>query len=263
MLPVPLNLPTLPGVHQQALALLARDADPNELAEIVRADPALAASVLRMANSAASMPLVPVTSVDAAIVRLGMEQLHRIVAAAVLRYSFASMRTSLVDGTEMWRHLTVTAMLAEHLVPRPLARAAFTGGILHDLGRLTMIDVQPERYSRVVRMAWDGIPTAEAETRMFGVDHCEWGADVAEHWRLAPELVDVIAAHHEGGGPLADAVREARRIANVLGVGDGVVEGGPPELDPESPDGKVVSLFGGREQLHQRVSSFQRAIEAA
>jgi putative nucleotidyltransferase with HDIG domain len=173
------------------------------------------------------------------------------------------MRTSLVDGTEMWRHLTVTAMLAEHLVPRTLARSAFTAGILHDLGRLTMIDVQPERYSRVVRMAWEGVPTSEAETKMFGVDHCEWGADVAEHWRLAPELVDVVAAHHEGGGPLADAVREARRIASVLGVGDGVVRGGPPELDPDSSDGKVVSLFGGREQLDQQVRSFQRALEAA
>lgn len=263
MLPVPLNLPTLPGVHHQALALLARDADADELAEIVRADPALAASVLRMANSAASMPVEPLTSVDMAIVRLGMAQLHRVVAAAVLRYSFSSMRTSLVDGTEMWRHLTVTAMLAEHLVPRALARSAFTAGILHDLGRLTMIEVQPERYSRVVRMAWDGIPAAEAESKMFGVDHCEWGADVAAHWRLGPELVDVIAAHHDGGGPLADAVSEARRIASALGVGDGVVAGGPPEVDPDSPEGKVVGLFGGREQLDQRVNSFQRALQAA
>jgi putative nucleotidyltransferase with HDIG domain len=263
MLPIPLNLPTLPGVHHQALALLARDADADELAEIVRADPALAASVLRMANSASSMPVVPVTSVDTAIVRLGMEQLHRVVAAAVLRYSFSSMRTSLVDGTEMWRHLTVTAMLAEHLVPRALVRSAFTAGILHDIGRLTMIDVQPERYSRVVRMAWDGVPTAEAESKMFGVDHCEWGADVAAHWRLGPDLVDVIAAHHEGGGPLADAVREARKISSALGVGDGVVHGAPPELDPESPEGKVVALFGGKEQLDQRVNSFQRALAAA
>ena len=42
-----------------------------------------------------------------------------------------------------------------------------------------------------MRMAWDGVPTAEAESTMFGVDHCEWGADVAAHWRLGPDLVDV------------------------------------------------------------------------
>ena len=137
---VPPNLPSLPPAKAQAIALLANEhADPADLADTISLDPSLSASVLRGANSASSAPVSPVTSVEVAVVGLGVVEVRRIVAAAVLGQGFGGLERSDVDVDEMWRHVIVTALLAERLVAKEQARQAFTAGILHDLGRLVMI----------------------------------------------------------------------------------------------------------------------------
>ena len=260
---VPLTLPPMPAAQAQAIALLSDpDAEPSEFAEAVALDPGLSASVLRGANSAASAPMSPVTSVDVAVIRMGTSEIRRIVAAAVLGQAFPGLREAKVDAAELWRFIIMSAFLAERSAPAPLARPAFTAGILHDIGRLTLISMEPANYGRVVDMVRDGADARYAETEVFGVDHCQFGAQVATAWKFAPMLVDAVAHHHEGGGVLAEAVKNGNRIAFGLGMGDGVQPGPEATLDPDGPEAALISELGGEQALGERVEWFREALAA-
>ena len=264
MQPIPLSLPPLPVVQAQAVALLSDpDAEPKDLAEAVSLDPSLSAAVLRAANSASSAPISPVTSVDVAVVRMGTSEIRRIVAAGVLGGSFSGLQEANIDSDEVWRYVIVTASITEHVAPDALARPAFTAGVLHDVGRLVMIATQPQAYAEVVAMVHEGADARYAETQVFGVDHAQWGAEVAEVWRFAPMLVEAIAQHHEGGHPLADAVRHASQLTAALGIGDGVQPVYEATLDLQSPQGGVIVRLGGEEGLRERVAWFRGALSSA
>ena len=260
---VPLTLPPMPAAQAQAISLLSNaDAEPSELAEAVALDPGLSASVLRGANSASSAPISPVTSVDVAVIRMGTSEVRRIVAAAVLGQAFPGLREASVDAAELWRLIIMSAFLAERSAPDPLARPAFTAGILHDIGRLTLISMEPENYSRVVAMVRDGADARYAEVEVFGVDHCQFGAQVATAWNFAPMLVDAVAHHHEGGNVLAEAVKNGNDIAFALGMGDGVQPAPEPTLDPDGPEAVLISELGGEQTLGERVEWFREALAA-
>jgi HD-like signal output (HDOD) protein len=253
----------MPAAQAQAIALLSNpDADPSELSEAVALDPGLSAAVLRAANSASSAPISPVTSVDVAVIRMGTSEIRRIVAAAVLGQSFPGLKEANVDAPEMWRFIILTAFLAERAAPDALGRPAFTAGILHDIGRLTMISMEPANYARVVAMVRDGADARYAEAEIFGVDHCAFGAQVAAAWQFAPMLVDAVAHHHEGGNVLAEAIKSGNQIAHGLGLGDGVQPAVEPTLDPEGPEAALISELGGEQALGERVEWFREALAA-
>lgn len=260
---VPLTLPPMPAAQAQAIALLSDpDADPSELSEAVALDPGLSAAVLRAANSAASAPISPVTSVDVAVIRMGTSEIRRIVAASVLGQAFPGLEEAKVDAPEMWRFIIMTAFLAERAAPEALSRAAFTAGILHDIGRLTMISMEPSNYARVVEMVRDGADSRYAETEVFGVDHCAFGAQVAATWKFAPMLIEAVAHHHEGGNVLAEAIKHANHVAHSLGLGDGVRPPLEPTLDPDGPEAELINELGGERALGERVEWFREALAA-
>ena len=260
---VPLTLPPMPAAQAQAIALLSdSDAEPKELAEAVSLDPGLSASVLRAANSAASAPVSPVTSVDVAVIRMGTAEIRRIVAAAVLGQAFPGLKEAGIEAAEMWRFIIMTSFLAERSAPDALSRPAFTAGILQDIGRLTMISTQPEAYAEVVTMVRDGADARYAEKQIFEADHCQFGAEVAAAWNFAPMLVEAVGHHHEGGNVLAQAVRRGNQIAMALGMGDGVTPASEPTLESDSPEAMLIHDLGGEDALGQRVEWFRGALAA-
>ena len=124
---IPLSLPPLPAAQAQAVTLLSDpDAEPSELAEAVALDPSLTAAVLQGANSAASAPITPVTSVDVAVIRMGTAEVRRIVAAGVLGGSFAGLAEANIDADVIWRYLITTALICESAAPPALARSTAT-----------------------------------------------------------------------------------------------------------------------------------------
>ena len=100
----------------------------------------------------------------------------------------------------------------------------------------------------------------EAERLIFGYDHAERGAGLAEAWGLAEELTRAIGAHHAGGDePLAQAVFEARLIARGLGIGDGLSPPPQPEPTELASAPQVLAQAGGPERLAKRVDWYRAA----
>lgn len=261
-LPVPPDLPPLPVPRARAMVLLWNpDADTDDFTSVVEADPGLTSAVLRAANSAASAPLVRLTDIQQAIVRVGLAAARHIVSTAVMRAQFGRLEESGVDGDEMWRHLLATAILTEELAADfDDGHSAFGAALLHDIGRLAMASQGAARYAQVLSVARADGDVAAAERRVFGTDHAAWGARICEAWRLPEVFADVAARHHD---PDADGVAgdvcHAREIAWRLGFGDGVYAPAVEAFEGTDEEHALLERLGGLGGLMARLRWYRDA----
>ena len=74
-MPAALEVPALPIAYVRALQLLREpDAEIDQLVRVGNDDPAFAAALIRLANSAESSPLSRVRTIRGAVVRLGIPE---------------------------------------------------------------------------------------------------------------------------------------------------------------------------------------------
>jgi len=238
------------------------------VAAVAEGDPALTATLLRAANSAASSPLDQVRRTADALVRLGVDDSRGIILATLLQDAATqALERSEIDVDALWRHTLAVALLTEAtcsadpalVAIRPLA---FTTGVLHDIGRLVLAAQHPRRYARVVRLVERGTPVLEAELSQFSTDHAAFGGGVALAWGLPEVIAGAIAAHHSGGSPLAEALRQAIALSHALGIGDGVQPAPVPSLDFAAQSAAPLRLIGGPGVLLKRIEWFRSALGA-
>ena len=260
---ITLDIPPLPVASAHAWGLI-RHPDPtvDDLARIVNGDAGFTSAVLRAANSAASAPIEPVSTGRDAIVRLGVSEGRRIVLAVTLNTTFRGLAGSGIDEGELWRHLIATATIADMLAAGETHQhEAFTAGLLHDVGRLAMAARDPRRYGEVVALLSDEVTLIEAEERVFGHSHLEWGESIGWNWGFPAGLTAAIGDHHRGrASELAQTVAEARRLAYGMGIGNGIVP--PPDPDPGA-DARVVPALlalGGVGLVADRIGWFEGAL---
>jgi putative nucleotidyltransferase with HDIG domain len=258
------ELPVLPAAHAQALIIVGDPAvEIADVAEAVSADPALTSAVLRAANSAASAPIEPVTTADRAVTRIGLQGTRNIVTAVVVDASLGNLHGAGIDPDELWRHLVICALVANEALEPGERGAAFTAGLLHDVGRMAMAHAAADRYAQVAEAVGAGADPRAAEQRVFGYDHEQCGAGVASAWALPGELIEAIEHHHEpGGSRLSDAVITGRRVASALDAGDGLLT--PPQVaEPLTLDERVlVAALGGASALEARVGWFRGTLHS-
>jgi putative nucleotidyltransferase with HDIG domain len=175
------------------------DTDIDALAKRIAQDQAIAARVLRVANSPFYGLQSRVGSIHDAIVVLGLSSvLSR--AGCSRHHGPAGGRCPEFSQSRFWRHVLGVAAAARALA-RPLRRPPeplFVAGLLHDIGRLAMMTIYPEELCGVLADAQTRDCTlVEAEFRHFGFDHSTVGAELARRWNFPAEIIDALAWHHD------------------------------------------------------------------
>ncbi len=269
---MPQQLPVLPPARARVLTIVSSPVpDPHEVTEIVRSDPALAAAVMGAANSAWSAPRAAVRSVERAVIRIGPRETLQIVGAAVLSSTFEDLERAGLDVDHLWRHVVACGLLTELLIdadaPRDVRAAAYSAGLLHDIGRLGMAAERPGDYAQVVARARAGASVLEVEHQVFRAAHTVRGVEAADAWSIPGVIHSSILGHHdppEHLSPLARATARAVQIAWRLGIGDGVlIPGGDEDESLTAEDEWVLSQIGGPDALHARVEWFRSAMRPA
>src|ERR1035441_8323887 len=185
--------PQFPAIATKVLRVLSHDdANVREISDFIRADAALAAGLLRTANSALYAFPAPIISIQNALMMLGFEEVRRFVLTFSTQNFFqTSMRLDLLRG--MWRHSLACAWISEDLsaacsLPQGRGDPAYTAGLLHDIGRLGLFVLHPREYAAMISGPADGRSLPEREREALGIDHCEAGGWLARRWDL-PEIV--------------------------------------------------------------------------
>ena len=183
-----LRLPPFPQVAVRVLQL-AKDENVqlHQLCDLISSDPAFASEVLSVANSLLYAPHYPSTSILQAVTVLGANTLQGMcVTVGVRAYLGKTMRYPAMRN--LWRHNLACAIVAQRLAAVGFIDrdAAFTAGILHDVGRMGLALIQPAAYATLLEKHQGVSATLlDAERVLFGWDHCETGRQVGRRLEAA------------------------------------------------------------------------------
>ncbi len=210
-----LDLPPL-SQASAAIAAMAADGDANTavLAQRVEGDPTVAAHVLRVANSAALSPRLPIVTMSQAIAWLGMGEIQSIATAVAVRSRLFAGTAHAGLLKHMWRTSVATAYWAREIArPRRIAvDLAHLCGLLHRIGRPVVL--------RCLAQIPDGREASlDARSRCDLIDRFEQvaGAALCSLWNL-PAPVSTTIEHWRDGDYRGDWERQIHqvRLAELL-----------------------------------------------
>jgi len=257
------QLPPYPGIVAEVERELAKsEPAPSRVATILTRDPALCASILRVANSAAQASRSEATTPAQAIVRLGLRQIRRVVLTAALVQRWPAQRA--VDQKAFWNHSIAVALMANELpkyttvpIPNDVQEATFTAGVLHDLGAMVLARAFPDQYAELsTQRQQTGRSAVSLELEHWGIDHGEVGGIVACRWHLPEPLRDAVAFHHQPWQSssehrlLTQLIHVADFLCSCQGINRGE-SGIPDDFDNATWDGLGLRI----EQAHSLFDS--------
>lgn len=228
------TMPAIPAVFLPLLKLLGNpeDVPVDEVVRLVSYDGTIAAQCLRMAGSPLFGLAQAPKSIKAAVVSLGMRRVQTILLTCCLGQAFPAKKWAL-DPTVFWRHSLGCALVCRKFSEK-LAGAdhekAYTAGLLHDIGFMVNCVAFAGEFGKAMETAsQEGIPLYEAELAGMGFSHCETGLALAEKWKLADDIAEVIAHHHaveqsQKSQPLVALVHLSDLLCRMRGLGYGYYE---------------------------------------
>ena len=214
------GLPAAPALYQR-LGEMAGDSRVGlaQVAAAVETDPAIAAQVLRVANSAWLGLRRQVADVRDALGFLGIDLVRKLTLTVEL-YAKLGPRASAggVDVAALQHRAALTARLTASLLAPADRAVATTAGLLHDVGVLALASARPDHWRATRELIRDGAHPLDAEIEVFGCTHATAGAILLNRWGLPLQIADAVAFHEEArrdsavGLDLAGAVYLASRL---------------------------------------------------
>jgi putative nucleotidyltransferase with HDIG domain len=194
------SLPPLPMVVYRVLSLADKgEISPAEIAKVVGEDQAIAAKILRVANSSYYGLSRRVTQLSRAVSMLGTVGLRNIVLGIAARDALSNGALHNKDHLALWRHSIAVAacseLIARHVIYRP-PEEAFVAGLLHDIGQLAMMAIYPQGLDEVSHQQGRGVKFLELERNQYGLDHTQAGFRILSRWRLPDAFCAVAQKHH-------------------------------------------------------------------
>ncbi len=222
------SITAMPGAAQKAFALASNPkAEARDFVEVIEVDEALSARVIKIANSVFFDRGKKSSSIDEAVVVIGLNELRNLLNANALADIF---KTSHPARAQLWAHDIGVALTARQLAQVHLPSSidsVFLAGLMHDIGKLLLIQRCAEDYSKILsRVEETGEDFCLVESEFFPFDHTEVGQLIAEKWNFSPELESVISLHHKvnfdspnKGTGVLELVAAANIITHSLGLG--------------------------------------------
>ncbi len=179
-------------------AIANRTEDMIAIESLILSDQALAAETLRAANSPFYCGISPVRTIRTALVRLGTQQMRRLVILASERNKYKARNPDLQKMLfNLWGHASTTALSAQWLSKRlrstGIEEICFLGGLLHDIGKLIILRAIDEiGKSEGNQFLLESIQSLD---EVLPAVHCQLGYSLLQKWNI-PEIYCQIARDH-------------------------------------------------------------------
>ncbi|MCG6551428.1 MAG: HDOD domain-containing protein [Candidatus Magnetominusculus sp. LBB02] len=197
------KVPALSPTIAKIVTLTSNDTSSAvDLVQAIKLDPALTAKVLNLINSSYFGMPQEVTSINRAIILLGMNTIKNLALSAEVLSSFNPSKGALFNVDKFWQHSLACAisakLIAKRIIADPVKREEyFITGLIHDIGKIFFIKHFARDYLSMVKKVGSADNLNHKERLLFTMDHSEVGALIAEKWALPPDLVMAIRLHHE------------------------------------------------------------------
>jgi len=217
------EIATLPEVTVKIIEIVENPkSTARDLHDVIKNDPALSARILKVVNSAFYGLPGQISSIDRAIVLLGLSAVKNIAIAASMTHLFTGGNNiEGFSGADVWKHsiaIAVGSRLLSAAQGRPQVEESFLAGLISDLGLLVERQVFSQELGEVVgRYRNEGRDFCELEQEVIGADHQAFGMALAKKWRFPQTLCTTIGYHHSPTA-LAEVNRELPAIINVADI---------------------------------------------
>jgi HD-like signal output (HDOD) protein len=194
----------------------------DQLNEVVSHDPALAARVLKLVNSAFYGLPGRVSDLRRAIILLGQAAIRDVAISTSVGHMFCVQPApDLFDARDLWKHCIAVALVAKKIT-RSVGTPArenelFLAGLIHDLGLIVERQTVPKELAEVCRRADAGQGDfLELEQDIIGATHQDFGHALTLKWRFPQNLRDGVSCHHNP----ETLAGESRLLASILRCAD-------------------------------------------
>jgi len=221
------HIATLPEVTLKIIELVE---DPSstaqDLHDVISNDPALCTRILKVVNSSFYGLPGQVSSINRAIVMLGLNAVKNIAIAASLAKLFrGGDLTPFFGAKDLWEHSNAVAVASKLIADRlglGMADEAYLAGLIHDIG--IMVEMQYDRSDLIdaidrCDVGITGVPERsliETEDEVFGANHTDFGHGLCKKWKFPDPFVASAGFHHDP----ASAPEASRTIVMIVHAAD-------------------------------------------
>jgi HD-like signal output (HDOD) protein len=217
------SISTLPQVALRVMEI-AQDPRSNvqDLKQVMEADPALSARVLKCVNSSAYALRSKITSLQHAIAYLGVKQIRNVAMTAAVSDLFK--KGEAIGGYNrvgLWKHLVVVGICSRLIGMRRKFsnfEDMFLAGLLHDVGIILEDEYLHANFCALIAAVPGAASLSAIERQHLGFDHAMLGEAVARNWRFPDSSIAAIRHHHASNSAPEEfrEVVQCVEMANVI-----------------------------------------------
>ncbi|MGR3318167.1 MAG: HDOD domain-containing protein [Candidatus Anammoxibacter sp.] len=205
----------------------------KDLVAVIEHDPVMTLKVLKLINSTYFGLAREVTSVNYAVVYVGLNTVKNLAISIASIGMLPSENEAGLNIDQFLYHSISTAALAKLLskhmgVSDIESSDYFVAGLLHDFGKIVFAQFMPKEYKQVLYLQEKYAKcSVDAEKEIIGADHSKVGMLLGERWNLASRVIEGIKLHHsaknddnESNKLLINIVFIANKLSMELGGAD-------------------------------------------
>ena len=196
------SLPTLPELYQELTeALQSPNSTADKIAAIIAKDMSISAKVMQLVNSAFFGLSRKIDNIGQAVGLLGAETINNIVLVTQVFGKFDEKQVQEFGIREIYSQSLAVGTSASKLMKyvtkdRKLADEAMLAGMVHELGKLVLINSNNEAWRQLYLERNNlTMPLYEAEREIMGTTHAEVGAYLIGLWGISNKVVEAVAYH--------------------------------------------------------------------
>jgi putative nucleotidyltransferase with HDIG domain len=219
------DLPSIPKIVIEVTELLKDESNTAvELSECIGKDQGLTTKILSIANSPFYGLSRQVSSLEFAIVVLGLREVSQLVTSISFAHALKQHDNEYLKFEELWAHSlligTSAKEICRHLGYLDISTDAFVAGMLHDIGIQILNKYFHREFVQIIQSAnLSNERFVDHEVNILGITHQEMGCYLANKWNLPENLCDSIAYHHK-----PSAAEQNQKIVSVIHLTDYMCE---------------------------------------
>jgi len=228
------QLPSIPEVASKIINMVNNpDVSFKQVADEISKDQPMTANILKLSNSAYFSKGKEISSIDRAIVTLGLKEVKNIVMVIATKPVLDKPVTGYdLDKGALWAHGLLVANISSNIAVlkkrKDVADIVFTGGIIHNVGKVVVSLYIKMAYRDILECVQSkGLSFTAAEKEIMGYNHLEIGEKILKKWKFPPVLQSIVRYYSEPDKAPAEnrfevcTVHIANGLALMAGIGLG------------------------------------------
>jgi HD-like signal output (HDOD) protein len=166
----------------------------DDIADVILLDPALVATILKLANSSFFNYPGKIDTISKALLVLGITEVYNLVIAFLTNHAFKRGNVEQDYLDDFWCKGVDCALIVKYIGSKlniPNAERLFITGLLHNLGELVVQQISPEKVTAANRFSLSELPW-DKQYQELGFTYGECSAELLKQWQLPYSIIEPI-----------------------------------------------------------------------